>query len=471
MKKDIIQTMIIPHYGYKKKNEVHQIVSWIMHNQCNNDASQILPNKYPPNITFAQKYKIRNDYSSNALKKIYEAELDQTEEYFGRCGSNRCVDFDGDLISMVGTGGYKFRLPDCRAYIFERKNNYKEKCILYGMEGFLSPGSSTFCDAKDNKIWVCGGTRIKGTKNIDASYTRDNNDYFEHVLSIKNPQQIISTDNCIIAMKPCNRNNVIKCETWYKQNLLKYENEIWMNMRGYYDTINDENKYDYDEHGFKVLSLCCTALEYDDDGQNGEITAGQPCDATFNINGIEYEYEDSYRKYTQWENLGAFHVSYSVLKESENIILFSHNNVFYSCDLNEAKIKQVYLGHKVQGIQLPLRQLLTEYHMVISYDSSLIKVWDTRTNKAIMTLQGNKGGRLNCVLGFEVSGNSFIASGGGYHDESVLMWDLRSNNSCLYKIKPPQNEGVDHIAWHNNSRSLIVSYSTDFTDRVKRYKF
>ena len=87
------------------------------------------------------------------------------------------------------------------------------------------------------------------------------------------------------------------------------------------------------------------------------------------------------------------------------------------------------------------------------------RVWDLRTGRCIMFMEGH----LKGILSVDVSPNGYhIATGS--EDNSCKIWDLRKR-CCIYTI-PAHTNLVSGVKFERNSGQYLVSSSYDGTAKV-----
>ena len=87
------------------------------------------------------------------------------------------------------------------------------------------------------------------------------------------------------------------------------------------------------------------------------------------------------------------------------------------------------------------------------------RVWDLRTGRCIMFMEGH----LKGVLGIDISPNGYHIVTGS-EDNTCKIWDLRKR-SCIYTI-PAHTNVVSSVKFERSSGQYIVSSSYDCTSKV-----
>lgn len=90
---------------------------------------------------------------------------------------------------------------------------------------------------------------------------------------------------------------------------------------------------------------------------------------------------------------------------------------------------------------------------------SFARVWDLRTGRCIMFMEGH----LKGVLGIDISPNGYHIVTGS-EDNTCKIWDLRKR-SCIYTI-PAHTNLVSSVKFEKSSGQYIVSSSYDSTAKV-----
>jgi U4/U6 small nuclear ribonucleoprotein PRP4 len=90
-------------------------------------------------------------------------------------------------------------------------------------------------------------------------------------------------------------------------------------------------------------------------------------------------------------------------------------------------------------------------------------VWDCRTGRSIITLQGH----VKQILSADFAPDGWrLATGGG--DNSVRVWDLRRRGACLYNI-PAHRSMVSTVRWQPGGGHALLSAGYDNVAKVGVY--
>lgn len=90
------------------------------------------------------------------------------------------------------------------------------------------------------------------------------------------------------------------------------------------------------------------------------------------------------------------------------------------------------------------------------------RVWDLRTGRCIMFMEGH----LKGVLGIDISPNGYHIVTGS-EDNTCKIWDLRKR-SCVYTI-PAHTNLVSCVKFEKTSGQYLVSSSYDCSAKVNFY--
>ncbi len=88
------------------------------------------------------------------------------------------------------------------------------------------------------------------------------------------------------------------------------------------------------------------------------------------------------------------------------------------------------------------------------------RVWDLRTGRCIMFLEGH----LKGILGVDISPQGYYIATGS-EDNTCKIWDLRKR-CCTYTI-PSHTNLVSSVKFDRNAGQYLVSSSYDGTAKVK----
>lgn len=100
-------------------------------------------------------------------------------------------------------------------------------------------------------------------------------------------------------------------------------------------------------------------------------------------------------------------------------------------------------------------------HPVILYPPFLALgiIWDCRTGRSILTLQGH----IKKILGIDFAPNGYCLVTGG-DDHTCRIWDLRKKD-CIYSI-PAHMSLVSQVRWEQQDGAFIVTTSYDHEAKI-----
>eukprot|EP01084_Bolivina_argentea_P237052 398493_1 len=418
--------------------EVEEIVQLIMTNVFNNDSKSVKrPLGSSMYVRFDGTYKHKRYFIDNLYKNVYCGKLK-----FGQdlgVGDNYRIDCGGDLFAVCGGTGWKYRDPAMISCFIDTKTHIIKH--IYGNRGFSSPGQMLYCDTYHNRIWNSGDHRIKSSGIID---TNGKDTYCEKV----DCEYILNASKSGILFSTLDK-MFIFCSngifySWTMNKLSKHKTDYYTNC------CDDDEIPEMDENGINTQQYAIFENTSSDlECVEVEVSGGEKYHDSFEINTdlVMFKY-----------------ASLSIVNNVESKVYITNNNAIYSYDMNKNMFDGMLLGHNGDS-HIPFRQNIIESHnLLISNDYDMVKIWDIRDFQPKITINAcGFNNNLNSCVAFNVSGNVFIASGGG--DEAVTIWDIRKVDGALYEISTGNNN-VNQIIWHENSQSLFISTECEYVDRL-----
>ena len=255
-------------------------------------------------------------------------------------------------------------------------------------------------------------------------------------------------------------------QTWYFDKLMEQKTYYWS------DSIdNNDDIPEKDENGIETIKHIVDDTMIDLESNSIEVSGGQLPHLNHNINILNEKNE----RMSNYHNkcIGLSTISCQNNAENNKLVLSCINTV-YLYDLNKQCASDVYLGGRYD-ITLPKRQhLFSIDNTLIGWDWNCVKLWDTRMGILPHTsINGCGGQRLGNALGFNISGHSFIATGGS--DEAVTIWDVRrmcnvndgssAKPGALYEMSTGNNT-VHELAWNESSLTLFAITDCTYVDRL-----
>eukprot|EP01083_Nonionella_stella_P047140 126195_1 len=435
----------------KIKSETKQIVQLLEDNVFGTNAKDDnLPSDCSKNVRFDDRYCIRKYFVDKTLENLYCGKL-QWESGFS-VGSDYSIDCAGDLFAVTGGSGWKYRDPVFCNYWIDPASN-EAQVVTGGNMGFSSPGWMVFCDTIHSRFWNSGDHRVKCTLPVENGKLKRNEKEAlrcEYILDISaipgNNKRLFTTQDHVFVYS--SRKGAFF--QWTLNNLNKHKTDYCVEAGDCGD--DDDDIPDVDEHGIEtvksdIMENTSSDLEF----VKVEVSGGQ-----------KYENVFAFKEFAGTHSS----ISGSIDDGDVSNMFLSDDNVIYSYDMNQQTANGILLGHH-SDVFMPFRQHLLDKHMLISYDYGIVKVWDTRTCSAEISIKGSGSDEVNCGIGFDICGHPFVVCGG--RDECVTVWDIRKvnteNNAALYEITTGNNMVCD-MTWHKASKSLFVATECLYIDRL-----
>eukprot|EP01083_Nonionella_stella_P230394 814472_1 len=431
------------------QSDVTKIVDFLWNEIYNEDQTKNRPKGSSTFVRFDPSYKTNKYFVSDTLEKVMCGKLRFGSGYGP--GQHYHMDCAGDLLAICGGSGWKYRDPSTKSY-FIHPTTHKMKRIGRSNRGFASTGRTVYCDAIHNRIWSSGDGRVKCSgiiengKDINGSLSAE---YILDASSISGRTLFTTKENVFMY------SNKGIFYRWSLNKLFKHTEDI-------YAEHEDDNIPDKDKHGIATVPGIFQNTWSDLEFVKVEVSGGQKPESCLKLKEPFEIDEDS-------NHNDCSMIAMSGKSTNLDHMFVTNKNIIYSYDLNKQNVNGMLLGHNCDA-RVALRQHLIEsHHLLVSHDYNMVKVWDIRTCAPQISIKASGMHCLNSCVGFNVSGNSFIASGG--NDECVTVWDIRNvnakRNGALYEISTGNNN-VDGIVWHESSNSLFAMTDCLYIDRFGR---
>eukprot|EP01083_Nonionella_stella_P040896 110897_1 len=361
-------------------------------------------------------------------------------------GTTWNMDCAGDLFGFTGAVGYKGRDCGIEEFYLNPNKNYKMQGVR-SSRGLSSPSHMIYCDDIRDTFWVAGDHRIKCSGYIENGTDTTYEDYevsCDYILShasIKGSKTLFATNEKVFVFADHGM-----FYTWDYEKLLEHQTDY------HCESYDDDSVPKVNEHGIKTEAYSIIDAGTCEGDQTYEVSGGQ-------------KHMDSFQIDTKGINDIKFSRSQLAIgddmNEFDGYLYIANGKGIYQYNLEKKAICGALLGHNIGCAQLSFRQYLLDEDLLISHDWGLVKVWDLRSNEAVISIKASGDhNAYECMtaigFGFYGSGNKYVASGG--RDEAVTIWDLRQTNA-LYEISAGNNT-IKQLVWHQASASLIAASDT-----------